>query len=176
MKRSLVSLMTGVAMICGSAVAGEMSDTHRVFAPKDIQWSSGPPALPAGTEFAVLYGDPLKEAMFALRIKAPKGYRVPPHMHPSMELVTVISGRLRLGFGQSVDHARTQALPAGSFASIAPGVPHYMLAEEDSVFQISAIGPWGVDYVNPTEDPRLNGAPDPKSKLYSSEKRSVAPM
>ena len=111
--------------------------------------------------------------MFALRIKVPKGYRIAPHTHPRPELVTVISGKLSLGFGQSVDRAKTQALPAGSFASMAPGVAHYVLAEEDSVYQINAVGPWGMDYLDPKDDPRLNGSPDPKSKFYTSE-RTIA--
>jgi hypothetical protein len=95
--------------------------------------------------------------MFALRIKVPNGYRIAPHTHPRPEFVTVISGKPSFGFGQSVDRATAQALPAGSFASMAPGVAHYVLPDEDSVYQINAVGPWGMDYVNPNDDPRLNG-------------------
>ena len=176
MKRTLAGLVIGIAMVCGVAAGEEISETHRSFLPQDIKWSPGPAALPAGAESATLYGDPQKEGMFALRIKVPKGYRIAPHTHPRPELVTVISGKLSLGFGQSVDRAKTQALPAGSFASMAPGVAHYVLAEEDSVYQINAVGPWGMDYLNPKDDPRLNGAPDPKSKFSTSERRSPDAM
>jgi hypothetical protein len=52
------------------------------------------------------------------------------------------------------------------------GVVHYVFVDEDSVIQINAVGPWDIDYVNPKDDPRLNGAPEPpKSQLYSSEHR-----
>lgn len=176
MKRTLVGLITGIALVCGSAALGETLDTHKIFQPQDLKWSPGPAALPAGAESATLYGDHQKEGMFALRIKVPKGYRLAPHTHPRPELVTLISGRLSLGLGQTIDRAKTQALPPGSFASIAPGAAHYVFADEDSVYQINAVGPWVVDYVDPKDDPRLNGAPDPKSKFYTSEKQSSGPM
>jgi quercetin dioxygenase-like cupin family protein len=176
MKRTLAGLVIGTAMVSGGAGGDETSNTHRSFLPQDIKWSTGAAALPAGAESATLYGDPLKERMFALRIKVPKGYRIAPHTHPRPELVTVISGKLSSGFGQSVDRAKAQALPAGSFASMAPGVAHYVLAEEDSVYQINAVGPWGMDYLNPKDHPRLNGARDPKSKFSTSERRSPDAM
>src|SRR3982751_6699039 len=48
-------------------------------------------------EVALLYGDPTKEGLFALRLKVPKGYRVPTHTHPKPEIGTVLSGTVRLG-------------------------------------------------------------------------------
>ena len=77
---------------------------------------TAPPSLPAGAEAAVLYGDPAKEGMFALRIKAPKGYRIAPHTHPKPEVITVISGKFSLGLGQTGDRAGVETLPAGSFS------------------------------------------------------------
>ena len=73
MKRTLFALIAGVAIAYGSAALGEMIDTHKVFLPQDIKWGAAPPSLPAGAEAAVLYGDPQKEGMFALRIKAAEG-------------------------------------------------------------------------------------------------------
>lgn len=159
MKRKLAVLMTGVAIACGSAALAEAVDTHKVFLPKDIKWESLPPSLPAGAEAAVLYGDPAKDGMFALRIKAPKGYRIPPHTHPKPEVITVISGKFSLGMGPTADRASITSLPAGSFSSMPPGVAHYVFVDEDSVVQINATGPWGIDYVDPRDDPRLNVAP-----------------
>ena len=62
-------------------------------------------------------------------------------------------------------------LPAGSFASMPHGVVHYVLVDEDSIVQVNATGPWGIDYVNAKDDPRLNGVPDPSSDLYSSKQK-----
>jgi quercetin dioxygenase-like cupin family protein len=159
MKRILFALIAGVAIAFGSAAVAEMIDTHKVFLPQDIKWGSTPPSLPAGAEAAALYGDPTKEGMFALRVKMPKGYRIAPHTHPKPEIITVILGKLSLGMGPAADRTSVESLPAGAFSSMPPGVVHYAFVDEDTVIQINAIGPWGIDYVNPKDDPRLNVAP-----------------
>jgi quercetin dioxygenase-like cupin family protein len=159
MNRKLVVFTIGAVLACGSAALAEMIDTHRLVLPQDIKWGPVPPSLPAGAEAAVLYGDPTQEGMFVLRIKAPKGYRIPPHTHPKPEVITVISGKFNLGMGPKADRASVESLPAGSFSSMPPGVAHYGFVDEDSVVQINATGPWGIDYVDPRDDPRLNVAP-----------------
>ncbi len=158
MKPKLAVLLVGVVIACTSAAAAE-SDTHRIFLPEDIKWAPAPASLPWGADAAVLYGEPAKEGMFALRIKAPKGYRIPPHTHPKPEVVTVITGKIRLGMGPKADSSKAQILPSGSVFSMPADTPHYMLTDEDAVVQINAIGPWGTDYVDPRDDPRLNIAP-----------------
>lgn len=159
MKRKFAILIAGACIAVGSAAMAEMIGTHKVFLPQDIKWGSTPPSLPAGAEAAALYGDPAKDGMFALRIKAPKGYRIPPHTHPNAEVITIISGKLSLGLGAAADRASVETLPAGGFSSMPPGVAHYAFFDEDSVLQINALGPWGIDYINPKDDPRLNIAP-----------------
>lgn len=120
-----------------------------MFTPQDIKWSPGPLSLPAGAEVAPLYGDATKEEMFALRIKLPKGYRVPPHSHPKPEIATVLSGTVRLGMGDK-DHV----FPAGSFYATPAGMVHHFAADEDAVVQVNSTGPWGINYVDPKDDPR----------------------
>ena len=107
-----------------------------------------------GAEFAVLFGDPSKEGLFAMRLKLPKGYEIPPHSHPKPEVVTVISGTFRLGMGETADQSKAQTLPAGSFFAFPPGMAHYASADGETVVQISTNGPWGLTYVNPKDDPR----------------------
>ena len=92
--------------------------------------------------------------MFALRLKLPAGYRVPPHTHPVDEVVTVISGTFSLGMGETADQSSAQPLPAGSFFALPPGTPHFVFIDEETVIQISTVGPWGLTYVNPADDPR----------------------
>lgn len=159
MKRKLAVSLAGVAMVCSFAAMAEMVDTHKVFLPQDIKWGATPPSLPAGAEAAVLYGNPTKEGMFALRVKMPKGYKIAPHTHPKPEVITVISGKFSLGLGSKADRANIESLPAGSFSSMPPGVGHYVFVDEDAVVQINSIGPWSIDYLDPKDDPRLNVAP-----------------
>jgi quercetin dioxygenase-like cupin family protein len=102
----------------------------------------------------VLYGDPGKDGMFAFRLKVPKDYQIPPHTHPKPEIVTVMSGTVRLGMGETADRAKAQVLPAGSFFALSPGSAHFFFADEDAVIQLNSTGPWGINYVNPKDDPR----------------------
>ena len=122
--------------------------------PAEIKWGPAPPVLPAGAQAAVVYGDPTKAGLFALRLKFPSGYKVAPHTHPVVEAVTVISGTFKLGMGEKADEASAHPLPAGSFFAFAPGTPHYAFMEGETVVQISTVGPWGLTYVDPKDDPR----------------------
>jgi quercetin dioxygenase-like cupin family protein len=136
------------------AVAAQTVDGQHIVSPQEIEWSPGPASIPPGAEAAVLYGDPSKEGLFALRLKLLKGYAIPPHMHPKPEVVTVISGTFRLGMGETADQSRVEALVPGSFFALPPGMAHYAFADEDTVIQLNSIGPWALTYVDPKDDPR----------------------
>src|SRR4030088_538253 len=130
----------GLAALPDSAVV--KMDEHKLIAPQDIKWGPAPPSLPPGAQAAVLYGDPGKEGMFAFRLKFPKGYQLPPHTHPKPEIVTVISGTMHLGRGTAADPSKAQALPAGSFFAMSPGMEHYGSFNEETVVQLNSTGPW----------------------------------
>jgi quercetin dioxygenase-like cupin family protein len=129
-------------------------DGHKVVSPQEIKWGPAPPSIPPGAQAATLYGDPSKDGLFALRLRLPKGYHIPPHTHPKPEVVTVLSGTFRLGMGKTADQAKAQALPTGSFFALSPGMEHYAYTDEDTVIQLNSTGPWGLTYVNPKDDPR----------------------
>jgi quercetin dioxygenase-like cupin family protein len=151
--QSLTVAILALAEFASTAPSAAM-DEHTIVAPQEIKWGPAPAVLPAGAEAAVLFGDPSKEGLFALRLKLPEGYSVPPHMHPVDEVVTVISGKFSLGMGETADQGVTQTLPAGSFIALPPNAPHYVFVDEETIVQISTIGPWGLTYVNPEDDPR----------------------
>ena len=77
-----------------------------------------------------------------------------PHTHPKPEIVTVISGAVRAGMGETEDPSKAQAVPARGFYVFSPGMVHFVTADEDTVIQINTVGPWGFNYVNPKDDPR----------------------
>lgn len=126
---------------------------HSVTLPDDVKWEDSP-ALPPGAKVAILEGDPTKEGYFAMRARLPDGYRIPPHFHPGHERVTVLSGTFHLGQGDKFDKSATKALPAGSYSTMEPGMHHFAWASGDTVLQINTLGPWGITYVNPADDPR----------------------
>ena len=129
-------------------------DDHTVLKPNDVKWGPGPASIPKGAQAAAIYGDASKEGLFALRLKLPKGYHIPPHTHPKPEVVTILSGTLRLGEGASADQSKANPLPAGSFFVMSPGMQHYVYADEETVLQLNSNGPWGLTYVNEKDDPR----------------------
>jgi quercetin dioxygenase-like cupin family protein len=151
--RSLTVGAAAVAVIV-LAVPEQAGEEHIQLSPDQVQWGPAPPVLPTGAQAAVLYGDPSKEGQFALRVKLPSGYHVPPHTHPVQENVTVISGTFKLGMGETADEQHVDAMPAGSFISLPPGMAHYVYFDEETVIQINTEGPWGLNYLNPEDDPR----------------------
>jgi anti-sigma factor ChrR (cupin superfamily) len=89
-----------------------------------------------------------------LRLKLPAGFKVPPHMHPNDENVTVISGTFNIAMGEKFDDSKGPALKTGSFAKAPKGMAHYAWFPEETIIQIHGLGPAGVTYVNPADDPR----------------------
>jgi quercetin dioxygenase-like cupin family protein len=156
MKIALSVLVSSMIAIAGSACTAmaQTTDAHNVITPQDVKWGAAPPSLPPGAQSATLYGDSSKDGLFALRLKLPKGYHIPPHTHPKPEIVTVISGTIRLGMGKTADQGKAQALPAGGFFAMSPGMEHFVFAEEDTVVQLNSTGPWGLTYIDPKDDPR----------------------
>jgi hypothetical protein len=127
---------------------------HGIFAPNSIQWQNGPPALPAGAKFAVLEGDPAKEGLFTMRLSVPDGYKIPPHSHPAVEHVTVISGTFQIGMGDKFDESKLNPMAAGTFGFLAPKMHHFAMAKGDTVIQLHGVGPWQINYVSQADDPR----------------------
>jgi len=158
MKRSHllnVAAMTALALAAlPDGVSGQHMGEHRFILPQNIKWVPAPPSFPSGALVALLYGDPAKEGLFVLRMKVPKDYYIPPHKHPKPEIVTVISGTTRIGMGTIADRGAAQAMSAGSFFALSPGVAHYVFADDDTVVQINTTGPWGISYVDLKNDPR----------------------
>ena len=126
---------------------------HVMVVPDGIKW--GPvPSLPAGAQISVLEGPLDRAGPITARIKFPANYRLPAHTHPVIEHVTVISGTFNMGTGDKLDMGKTKPLTPGGFAIMQPGTQHFAWTAEETIVQIHSVGPWGVTYVNPADDPR----------------------
>ena len=130
------------------------ADEHVIAAPDSLKWGPGPASLPKGAELAVIAGDPAKEGPFVYRIRVPAGYKVQPHTHPGDENITVILGTFHIAMGEKFDESKGTALKAGGFLKAPRGMAHYAWFTEPTVFQVHGVGPWGITYVNPADDPR----------------------
>ena len=153
MKIAYAMLVSAAVCLAGATSLAQGTD-HRMISPQEIKWAAGPSSLSPGAEFAVLYGDPAKDELFAMRLKLPKGFKIAPHTHTKPEIVTVISGTFRLGMGEKADQSNTKPLPTGSLFALSPGMAHFAFIDEDTVVQLNSTGPWTVTYVSPADDPR----------------------
>ena len=141
-----------LALALVGAAPAALGHDHQMIAPADLKWADNP-ALPPGAQIAVIEGKTPEEP-FTIRLRFPANYKIPAHWHPTVERVTVISGTFHLGIGDKLDPAKTMALAAGSIAIMPPKTNHFAWTSEPTVVQLHGIGPRGITYVNPADDPR----------------------
>jgi hypothetical protein len=149
MKSILFLLLLSVAL-----VTGVLASSQNAFTPDKVPYGPAPAFIPAGAQLAVLEGDPMAATGdFTVRLKMPDGYRLPPHWHPHRENVTVVSGSLKVGMGDSFDESKMMIFEAGSFAYLDPSMHHYAMASGPAVVQVHGMSPLQFNYVNPSDDP-----------------------
>jgi len=154
---TLLVVLSAGTLALSAATNPQASGTqsaHVMVTPGDLKWADGPPSLAAGSKAAVIEGDPKNPGLFTMRLKLPADYKIPPHWHPADEHVTVISGTFNMGMGDKFDASKGNALPVGSFAVMPAKTNHFAFTKEETVIQLHGMGPWGVTYVNPADDPR----------------------
>lgn len=103
-----------------------------------------------GVRFLPLYGsyDQAGES-FAFRLHVQPGFELGPHTHPGVEHMTILSGSLFVGIGETMDRASATAYGPGSYLAIGAGVAAYMWAAEETVVQVHGVGPFSTDFVEP---------------------------
>jgi len=105
------------------------------------------PVRPMTTDAKVLLGDPdVAGEQFVIRIRELPGTIIPPHSHPVDEHLTIVSGTLHFGFGDSFDSARLTALPAGSYGYAPTGTTMFGYAPEGAVVQVHGVGPFHITW------------------------------
>ena len=122
--------------------------------PAELKWMDGPPSLPKGVQMAVVSGDPGKKGMFTIQLKMPADYAVPPHMHPTSEVVKVVSGELHYGMSGKMDMAAAKTLKAGNVVTMKAKMNHWVHAAAPATVQVRAMGPFAITYVDQKDDPR----------------------
>ena len=155
MRAFVFSVIVGTLILFQSAhgFADDVASHWHLQEPSRIEWQTAD-TLPPGAQVAVLEGDPSKEGFFTMRLKMPDGYRVPPHWHPKQERVTVLSGTLNLGHGDTFDMKKAKALGPGTYSSMPPKMTHYAWMTGETILQLTTLGPWSITYVNADDDPR----------------------
>jgi len=95
-----------------------------------------------------------KNDPFAVRFRFPAGFKVAMHTHPMVENLTVISGTMMHDLGN--DDAGATAVEPGGFIYLPSNTPHSVWSKDDEagVVQLTAQGPFKIEYLDPKDDPR----------------------
>lgn len=103
-----------------------------------------PAGFQPGMQIAVLHGDPGKAEPYTLRLRFPDGYAFPPHWHPNLEHVTVVSGTFYLGMGDTVDKSAAQPYVPGDYLVAPPRQSHFGWVKGETIVQLHGVGPFEV--------------------------------
>ncbi len=159
MKRSilpLIAFLSVVGILGLSDTAQPQSPTPTILqlTPEEMKWMPSP-ALPAGAQVAMVYGNPTKPGLYVMLVKFPANWKNLPHSHSIEQIVTVLSGTVFAGLGDSFDPNKLKKFTPGSVYTEPLNTPHFTeTKEEGAVIQVTAVGPFYKKYVNPADDPR----------------------
>ena len=143
MSRSIsVGISVAVALcwfFISGAPAQESPKAAKVWSYGELKWQDDK-TLPS-VQSVPLWGDPATGEHGMLR-KFRAGYAPPPHQHPSVERVVVISGTIIVRYAGSGD----KALGPGSYSEIPPYTTHAVKCGEqsDCVFLLASSGPFAI--------------------------------
>jgi quercetin dioxygenase-like cupin family protein len=122
--------------------------------PDEIEWAPFPP-FPPSVRLAVILGHPSEPGTYVIRVKVPDGVKLMPHWHPEDRIYTVMSGVFYIGVGERFDLDRLTAYPPGSVVLLPGQTPHFHCARSgEYVTQVVGLGPLGIEYLDPRDDPR----------------------
>ena len=121
---------------------------------EDLEWKPFP-AFPPSVSLAIVVGRPSEVGPYTIRVRVPHLVKIMPHRHPEDRVYTVISGVFYIGLGDQFDADKLQAYPPGSVIVLPGDTSHFHWAKSSEyVTQVTAIGPLGLEYISPKDDPR----------------------
>jgi hypothetical protein len=107
--------------------------------PKDIKWVRNEAA---GSETAVLVGDPAKPGLYVVLQKWLPHKNSRPHFHANDRFITVLSGTWWVNTGAKYDPDGFKPVPVGSFVTHFAREIHYDGAKDaECILQIVGMGP-----------------------------------
>jgi quercetin dioxygenase-like cupin family protein len=168
-KRLLASvclIMTVSAVFAATSYGQEKqknNSAHKIVHYGDLKWTP----IIKGCEIAVVEGNPDAEGQpFVARFHCTDGAKTPPHWHPTDENLTVLKGAFLVGIGESFDESKLKTMNPGNFMLMPKEMRHFGMARGDLILQVHGLGPFKVNWVNPSEvqppDAPAATAPRPK--------------
>jgi len=92
-------------------------------------------------EIIKLAGDRDKKKLYTVRQKIPAGYFGSPYYHTVDYYVTVLSGTMRINYGEKVDTTGVKPVSPGLFFVIPAGKVHYEWFSSETLLQVHGMGP-----------------------------------
>ena len=148
--------MKRICLITGLLVAGLLPFT--AFAADDIGPFTGPIEWARtqrcqGAEVAIVDGDPSKEGVYVIRLRVPAGLRSRRISIRMTRMSRCSPEHSTSEWATRLTKARDRQSPRRSFQT-PKTMHHYAWFAEDTVLQLHGIGPGGIIYINPADDPR----------------------
>jgi len=152
--------IAALAMAASSQEKKESTEAHKIVRFGDLKWTP----IIKGCDLAPVAGDMNTEATpFVLRIRCADGSKIPAHWHPTDENVTVLKGTFLVGMGESFDESKLQTMNVGNFVTVPKEMRHFAMTKGETIVQVHAMGPFKVNWVNPSEVDPPGAAAKPKS-------------
>jgi quercetin dioxygenase-like cupin family protein len=159
----VVSLTLVVFAVPSTSQEKKAGDSaHKIVHSGDLKWTP----IIKGCEIALVEGNLDAEGQpFVARFHCSDGATTPPHWHPTDENITVLKGAFLVGMGESFDESKLKAMHFGNFMLMPKEMRHFGMAKGDLILQVHGIGPFKVNWVNPSEvqppDAATAAAPKP---------------
>ena len=162
MKRLATSALVGAVLLAGAVPVGAQEGAPMTMPGglkvmpdgNDMDWQPAPASLPKGMMITLLAGDPAKPGPFTLRLTMPANTVIALHTHSKDESVTVISGDFYHGHDKTIDKSKGTEVHSGGFVFLPADHVHSLwTGSEPAVIQVTGTGPFGVQYLNPADDP-----------------------
>lgn len=134
------------------------ASAHVMYDAGQLEWGEAPPPFERGAQAVVLSGDPGKPGLFVLRLKAPAGYKVAAHWHPTDEQVTLLEGDLTLTMDPHGKGAHEHTFTPGGYVLLPAKMHHAASTRTGMTVQVSGMGPFELHYIDPKDDPRKRPA------------------
>ena len=137
-----------LAMVASSQEKKEGMEAHKIVHFGDLKWTP----IIKGCDMAVVEGNPDAEGQqFVIRFRCTDGTKVPAHWHPTDEYLTVLKGAFLVGTGDTIEEAKLKTMNVGNFLLMPKEMYHFALNKGDTIVQVHGIGPFKVNWVNPSE-------------------------
>jgi quercetin dioxygenase-like cupin family protein len=149
MRIALLASLTAAAGLAACAIqpaAPPSAAAPSSVAPAADPWLRGVAFAPMGSaekaEAATVAGSQRAAGLYTIRVHVARGGRIVPHTHPDARILTVVSGAVYYGFGETVDIAKAKLYRAGDVFTVPANAPHWAEApDSDVVYQEAGMGP-----------------------------------